>query len=324
MCECVVKLLSVIIPVYRNVESIPELVNELSELANRSFIDYKTELEIVFVVDGCPDGSYLLLSELLPEAPFNSLLLMHSRNFGSFPAIRSGLKAANGDYFVTISADLQEPPELILQFLDQLKSGLYDILVGCRENRKDSISTRFASNLFWKFYKRIVIADIPEKGVDVFGCNKHFRDKLISLNEANSSLVGLIYWLGFRRAEVMYERKERRHGKSAWTLKKKVTYLLDSVFSFSDFPIRLITLFGLFGILVSFILGSIVLVARLTEVIEVPGYATTILTVILFGALNSLGIGIIGNYAWRTFENTKKRPLAVVMDERRFKNDKVL
>lgn len=314
-------MLSVIIPVYRNVESIPELLNELSEVEKRVRSDYKMEMEVLFVVDGCPDGSFMLLSELLSEVPFNSTLLLHSRNFGSFPAIRSGLKSASGQFFVTISADLQEPPELILKFLNQLEKKSYDIVIGCRENRKDPFSVRFASTIFWKFYKRFVIKEIPDKGVDVFGCNRLFRDKLISLNESNSSLVGLIYWLGFRRKEVFYERVERRYGKSAWTFKKKINYLLDSIFSFSDLPIRLITLFGFFGLFVSFILGSIVLMARLSGIIEVPGYAATILAVITFGALNSLGIGIIGNYAWRIFENTKKRPLAVVMDKLTFKKN---
>lgn len=321
MCKSMVNLLSVVIPVYRNVESIPELLSEVSKVQIRLRDDYQTEIEVVFVVDGCPDGSHLLLSKLLPEVPFNSTLLLHSRNFGSFPAIGSGLKAANGNFFVTISADLQEPPDLILKFMDKLQTGLYDIVIGCRENRRDPLNVRFASTIFWKLYKHFVIADIPDKGVDVFGCNKAFRDKLISLDEANSSLIGLIYWLGFKRTEVFYERVERPYGKSAWTFKKKVNYLLDSVFSFSDLPIRLITFFGLFGLLVSFILGSIVLIARLSGLIEVPGYAATILVVITFGALNSLGIGIIGNYAWRTFENTKKRPLAIVMNKLTYNNN---
>ena len=192
------------------------------------------------------------------------------------------------------------------------------MVVGCRENRRDPLLSRSASNLFWKLYKKFVIREIPEKGVDVFGCNRIFRDQLLLLGEANSSLVGLIFWLGFKRGEVMYERRERQHGKSAWTLRKKINYLLDSIFSFTDLPIRLLTLFGLLGLLASVLLGLAVLLAKIFGDIAVPGYAATVLTVIFFGGLNSLGLGIVGTYAWRAFENTKGRPLAVVMATQQF------
>lgn len=313
-----VKTLSVVVPVYRNAESIPFLLAALSGVALRARREQQTEIELVFVVDGSPDASHALLVDALPAASFASQLLLHSRNFGSFAAIRSGLRVATGEYIAVIAADLQEPPELVLEFLDRLAGGQFDLVVGCRENRSDPFGSRLASEVFWRLYKRFVVHDIPKKGVDVFGCNRVFRDRLLALGESNSSLVGLIFWLGFRRTEVMYERRERQHGKSAWTLKKKVNYLLDSVFSFTDLPIRLLTLFGLFGVLSSMALGSIVLAAKLLGGIVVPGYAATLLTVTFFGALNSLGLGIIGTYAWRTFENTKGRPLAVVMDQQRY------
>ena len=313
-----VKTLSIVIPVYRSAESITLLVAALSELALSMRTKQQTALEVVFVVDGSPDDSHAQLKLALPAAPFVSQLLLHSRNFGSFAAIRSGLQVATGDFFAVIAADLQEPPELALLFLEKLASGQYDVVVGCRQNRRDPLGSRIASDTFWKLYKLCVIHDIPEKGVDVFGCNRVFRDRLLALGEGNSSLVGLIFWLGFRRAEVLYVRRERQYGKSAWTLKKKVNYLLDGVFSFTDLPIRLLALFGLSGLLVSLLLSITVLIARLVGDITVPGYAAIVLTVTFFGALNSLGLGIIGTYAWRAFENTKGRPLAVVMDAKSF------
>lgn len=313
-----VTTLSVVIPVYRNEGSIVPLIAALAEVARTARKDFACALEVVFVVDGSPDNSYAILAQALPAAPFASQLLLHSRNFGSFAAIRTGLHAASGQYFSVIAADLQEPPDLVLQFLEKLAAGTCDVVVGCRENRQDPLLTRMTSNLFWKLYKKFIIHDIPEKGVDVFGCNRTFRDRLLALEESNSSLVGLIFWLGFRRAEVTYERRLRQHGKSAWTLKKKINYLLDSVFSFTDLPIKLLGLFGLLGIIASVLLGSIILLAKVLGDIPVPGYAATVLTVLFFGALNSLGLGIIGAYAWRAFENTKGRPLAVTMLEQKF------
>lgn len=308
-----VNIFSIVIPVYRNAESIPDLIDALTEISVQIAKKFQYAIEVVFVVDGCPDKSYSLLEKALPSVPFASQLLLHSRNFGSFAAIRSGLQVARGKYFGVIAADLQEPPELLLQFLGKLNSNECDVVVGCRENREDPLMSRLASNIFWKLYKRFVIPEIPEKGVDVFGCNKAFRDHLLQLDEANSSLIGLIFWLGFRRHEVMYKRSLRKYGKSAWTLKKKINYFSDSIFSFTDMPIKLLTMFGFMGLICSLLLGSFVLLIHNFGGIIVPGYTATVLIVMFFGGLNSLGLGIVGNYAWRAFENTKGRPVAVLM-----------
>jgi glycosyltransferase involved in cell wall biosynthesis len=311
-------MLSIVIPVYRNEGSLPDLIAALSEVAAKANRNFACPTEVVFVVDGSPDNCHTLLAQSLPRAPFASQLLLHSRNFGSFAAIRTGLQAAKGEVFAVIAADLQEPPELALQFLEKLQTGEYDVVVGCRENRQDPLLSRASSNLFWKLYKRFVIRDIPEKGVDVFACDRAFRDQLLQLGEANSSLVGQIFWLGFRRGEVLYERRLRHHGKSAWTLKKKINYLLDSIFSFTDLPVKLLTLFGLIGVAASLLLTLIIIIAKAYGDITVPGYTATVLTVVFFGGLNSLGIGIVGTYAWRAFENTKNRPLSIVMATRSF------
>jgi len=206
----------------------------------------------------------------------------------------------------------------LIQFLDALSGGACDLVVGCRESREDPIATRLASGLFWGLYKRFVIPEIPDRGVDVFGCTRAFRERLIALEEAHSSLIGQIFWLGFRRAEVRYPRRARRHGKSAWTWKRKLRYLADSVFSFTDLPIRMLTLFGGLGVAVSVVLGVVVLVARALGLISVPGYAATALLVVFFGGINVLGLGIVGGYAWRAYENTKRRPLAIVMSANEF------
>jgi len=138
------------------------------------------------------------------------------------------------------------------------------------------------------------------------------------LRENNSSLVGLLFWVGFSRSFVPYQRREREIGTSAWTFQKKLRYLLDSIYSFSDLPIRVLTRIGVLGIIVSIALGIVVLGVKLFGNIPVPGYAATVLTVIFFGALNCFGLGVIGNYVWRTFDNTKFRPNYIVSSTRRF------
>lgn len=305
---------SVITPVYRNAEFVPLLIAEFARIREQVLSAYGMDTEFIFVVDASPDDSLMLLREQLPRAPFPSQLVLHARNFGSFAAIRTGLHVARGDYCAVIAADLQEPPDILLSFLKALCLEKSDIAVGVRTGRDDPALSQFSANLFWRLYRRLVVREIPEGGVDVFGCTRRVRSELLKLEEANSSLVGLIFWLGFRRSEVPYSRRARMYGRSAWTFRKKLTYLLDSIFAFTDLPVRVLSVLGGFGLGIAAALILIVLVLRAVGLITVPGYTATVLVVSFFGALNTLGLGLIGAYSWRAYENTKRRPLAVVQE----------
>jgi glycosyltransferase involved in cell wall biosynthesis len=297
-------MFSVVIPVYRNQETIPALLEALHRVKNGLDGDF----EAVLVVDGSPDHSLDLLGRFLPQARFSSQLIVLSRNFGSFSAIRAGLGAARGELIAVMAADLQEPPELMLEFQKLLLSGDVDVVVGTRAGRGDPLLGRLASGLFWGFFRTFVQREVPAGGVDVFACTREFAGHILRLNESNSTLVGLIFWLGFRRGEVAYTRRPRFAGRSSWSFARRVRYLLDSTFAFSDLPIRLLTLVGLGGVTLAVGLVLAVLVARLSGGVPVPGYAATAVMVLFFGGLNSLGLGLLGEYIWRTFENTKGRP----------------
>jgi polyisoprenyl-phosphate glycosyltransferase len=303
-------MMSLVIPVYKNAANIAPLLDALVALQR----DLASELEVVFVVDGSPDDSYLRLSSALPETNLRAQLLRLSRNFGSFAAIRAGLEVASGDRFAVMAADLQEPPELVREFDALLEKGEVDVAIGQRVGRKDPLLTRLAAGVFWSLYRRWVEPQIPEGGVDIFACSVSVRDQLLTLNESHSSLIGLLFWVGFRRALVPYQRRERQIGRSAWTLHKRIRYMSDSVYAFSDLPIRLLTWVGLSGVAVSVSLAAVVLLYKLFGDLTVPGYAATVLIVIFFGGLNCFGLGIIGNYVWRTFENTKQRPNYIVAE----------
>lgn len=305
---------SLVIPVYKNEESLPDLLAVLTDMNN----SLAGNLEVVIVVDGSPDNCYSMLREKLPSMPFSSQLLLHSRNYGSFAAIRAGLQAANGDYFAVMAADLQEPPELALEFFRLLKADEADVAIGTRDARNDPLRSRWSSEVFWWIYRKLIMKDIPPGGVDMFGCNRQFRNELLSLDESHSSLIGLLFWLGFRRRTVSYQRREREHGVSAWTFRKKINYLMDSVFAFSDLPIKLLIMFGGIGVAFSVFFGLIVIAMKITGWVAVPGYAATVLTVLFFGALNTTGIGILGAYIWRAYANTQGRPLSVVMRSETF------
>lgn len=301
---------SIIIPVYKNEGSIPRLVKVLRDM-NRKL---SGQLEAVFVVDGSPDDSLTHLHKALKGSNLTSQVIVHSRSFGSFSAIRTGLDAATGQKFAVMAADLQEPPELVLAIFQSLDRDECDVALGVRTSRSDPFLSRLASRMYWSLYRRFVVSDIPPGGVDIFGCNEPFRLELLKLKEARSSLVALIFWLGFRRKFIYYERLQRAEGKSSWTLKKKIEYMLDSMFAFTDLPIKILLTIGTIGMLISSVLAVVVIVGRLAGWISVPGYTALMLVMLFFGSLNIFGFGIIGSYVWRAYENLKGRPLSVISE----------
>ncbi|WP_213990706.1 glycosyltransferase family 2 protein [Sodalis sp. dw_96] len=302
-------MLTLVIPVYRNENNLPDLLAAIAGLNNQ----LDKALDVVFVVDGSPDRCYELLHKQLPLQPFRSTLVLLSKNFGSFMAIRTGLQHGKGERFAVMAADLQEPPELILVMNQVLLHQNIDVVVGAREGRQDPWMSRMASKIYWGLYRRYVIPEIPAGGVDIFACNKTFRNRLLTLEEHHSSLMAQIFWLGYRRRLVTYSRQRRLHGQSAWTLGKKINYMMDSIFSFTDLPIKLLIRVGALGSGMAVLLGMLTLFVKFTGTTEIPGYAMIMLTITFLGCLILLGLGTVGSYAWRTYENSKNRPLAIPM-----------
>jgi len=309
---------SLIIPVYRNELNIPELLKIVKIISGK----LQDSIEVLFIVDGSPDKSHEILSNALKTAKIYSKLVLLSRNFGSFSAIRAGLNLANGKYFAVMAADQQEPPELIVQFFTALKKNEADVIIGKRKSRSDPFFAKLSAKCFWYLYRKFIFSEMPSGGIDVFGCNKIFRDTLLTLRESHSSLIAQIFWLGFRRKTAEYERAERKTGVSGWTLKKKIDYMMDSIFAFTSLPVKLLTAAGAAGIILFGGLGLSTFISRLLGIITVPGYTALFLAIGFFGALNVFGIGIIGSYAWRTYENTKNRPESAVLSVKCFNTDK--
>ena len=260
---------SLIVPIFRSAENIADLIAALGALVPA----IPGKCEVIFVDDGSPDNSGQLLLEAQSRLPCSTKIVFHSRNFGSFTAIRTGLEFASGKYFAAMAADLQEPPELLLSFFDILSKNEADVVFGERQGRKEPIARRMTSNIFWWLYRKIVMPDIPKGGVDIFACNRDVRDTVLSIEEPNSSLIAQLFWVGYRRAFVPYVRRERLHGKSAWNFARRLRYMMDSIFSFTDAPIVAVFWAGAFGVTCSAILGIITFFARILGYIEEPGYA---------------------------------------------------
>jgi polyisoprenyl-phosphate glycosyltransferase len=307
-------MLSLVVPVYNNEENLPRLFQELGAFAQRLGDD----LEIVFVVDGATDGSLRTLQDKLPAWPISTQLLELSRNFGSFAAIAAGLAAARGEQLAVIAADLQEPPDLVLEFHRVLKSGEADVVLGTRTGRADPLLSRWLSESFWRVYRRLVLPEMPRGGVDVFGCTSEVRDRLLQLQESNTNLIALLFWLGFRRRFIPYERRPRLEGRTGWTLGRKLRYAIDSIFSFTDLPIRALLLLGAFGTVFAIAAAAVVFAMWALGRIPVLGYTPLMLVITFFGGLTALGLGIVGQYLWLALQNSRRRPNFIVKSTVRF------
>ena len=168
------------------------------------------------------------------------------------------------------------------------------------------------SNGFWRLYRRLVVRDMPRGGVDVFGCTRQVSARLAELREAHTSLVALVFWVGFRRRFVSYDRQPRLEGRSGWTFGRKLRYAIDSVFSFTDLPIRMLMFLGVIGTAVAMIAGVTVFVMWMLGRIPVLGYTPLMLVITFFGGLTALGFGITGQYLWLALQNARQRPPFIV------------
>ncbi|MEI8080493.1 MAG: glycosyltransferase family 2 protein [Actinomycetes bacterium] len=310
---------SIVVPVYNNRGTVKALLERI-EWINA---EVGGGVEAVIVIDGSPDDSADLLVEWLPKASFSSQLLRHSRNFGSFAAIATGLAACRGEFVAVMAADLQEPADLIVTFLQVLERREAQIVVGVRAARDDPGASTAMSKLFWRVYRRVVNPEIPAGGVDIFGCDRQVAHELADLREVRSSLVGLLYWVGYDRVEIPYERQPRTDGqKSGWSFRRKMRYMSDSIFSFTSLPIDALLAIGLVGTVGSLLIAVAVLLGRASGAIEVPGYTALMIVILVSTSLILLALGIVGTYVWRVFENVKGRPGSIVMTRESFGPDR--
>jgi glycosyltransferase involved in cell wall biosynthesis len=295
---------SIVVPVYKNEDSIENLLNRINEVATA----VTGMVEAVFVVDGSPDRSLEALRSSLPHDGFDAKVLLLSRNFGAFSAIRAGLREARGEATVVMAADLQEPTSLILDMLDIVQRDEADVAVGVRQSRKDGVVSRTLSAVFWKVFNRVSSLELPRGGVDIFALSRSARETLNSFEESSTSLIGLIYWMGFRRQEVPYHRVERQVGKSSWSLQKRINYAKDSITAFSEFPLSVFLWSGVVGAVVSLIFALIGAFQYIFTSDHQSQREITVIGLLFVASYLMAGLGIIGTYLWRLAENVRNRP----------------
>ncbi|MEY2629369.1 MAG: hypothetical protein RLZZ469_264 [Bacteroidota bacterium] len=300
--------LSFVIPVFRNEGSITPTYEKITGLMHKLALDY----EFVFVNDGSDDNSMQELT-VLHEQDSKVKVLSFSRNFGQVPAIIAGMKEVTGAAAVSMSADLQEPIELIENMISKWQTG-NEIVIGHRVDREDSFIANKASAVFYSLMK-YVNPKMPKGGFDFLLIDQKAIAVFNQIDERNRFFQGDILWLGFSVAFIPYSRLKRTIGKSQWTLSKKLKYFIDGLLNTSYIPIRLMSLLGIIISFFGFLYAIVIAYNRFINNTPFEGWAPIMILILIIGGLIMLMLGIIGEYVWRTYDETRKRPLYIIKDK---------
>ena len=300
------EICSVVIPVFNEEENLELLHRRLSKVLQHSCEDY----EIILVDDGSRDNSLQAMMRLRESNP-RVKVISFSRNFGHQMAITAGVDYSSGSAVIVMDADLQDPPEVILQLIEKWREG-YDTVYAIRESRKDPILKRAIAFAFYRLFKRISEVDVPVDAGDFRLMNRRVVDILRTMPERNRYLRGLASWVGFSQASISYARDERYRGERKYTLWQSARLAVDGITSFSHFPLRLVTQLGLVVSLAGFLYGAIIIILGLFFDRVVPGWTTLMAAVIFLGGVQLIVVGVVGEYIGRIYVEVQQRPLYLI------------
>jgi polyisoprenyl-phosphate glycosyltransferase len=303
-----VKTLSIAVPVYFNDQSLPILFERLTAIEDQlSSIDMR--LELIFVDDGSGDASLERLLAIKAVRPETKIIKL-TRNFGAVRASKCGLQFVTGDCFMILAADLQDPPELVMDLVQRWRDGS-KFTICVRGSRDDPFLTKVWAAVFYWLVHRLVIPDYPSGGYDIAMMDRSLLPHLVQSSK-NFHTPLLAYWLGYTPEVITYHRPKREYGKSRWTFRKRFTAFLDVVIGFSVTPIRLISGFGAIVALLSFAYGAAVVVSALFGDVPVAGFASLAALITFLLGLVIVMLGVIGEYLWRVFDEVNRRPEVVI------------
>lgn len=298
--------LSIVIPVYYNADTLELLYQDMREKILGKLGDY----EIVFVDDGSGDDSWQVMNSLRSRYPHIRLVRL-SRNFGEHAALLAGLSVCTGDCAVTKQADLQEDSGIILEMYESWKRG-NKVVLAVRKERKENPIKVFFANLYYALIRKIVNKNMPVGGCDCYLIDRKVIEVLQRLDEKNSSLTLQVLWAGFRTDMIYFVRQDREIGKSRWTLAKKVKLVMDSVMSFSYFPLRFMSGLGIFFNILAVILLVIVLIEKFIKNTPIVGWTSLMCVVLCASGIIMLMLGILGEYIWRALDAARSRPPYII------------
>ncbi len=298
--------ISIIIPVYYNADTLMLLYEDMKEKILGTLGDY----EIVMVDDGSGDDSWDVMNKIR-DIDENVKLVRLSRNFGEHAAILAGLSNCTGDCAVTKQADLQEDSELIVRMYDKWKEG-NKVVLAVRQERDEPAVKKFFANLYYSIVRKTIDSKMPKGGFDCYLLDRQAIEVLMRLDEKNSSLSLQVLWIGFKSDNVYFHRKDREVGESRWTFSKKFKLVVDSMMSFSYFPIKFMSGVGFAMACLAFIWIIEVVIEFFAIGTPVRGWSTLMILVLFSAGLILFMLGVLGEYLWRTLDATRNRPVYIV------------
>lgn len=299
------RTLTVLVPCYNEQETLPILFERMSNL-----IDSKPKglvLSLLFVDDGSKDGTRTLIRQYASTHSYVRYIFL-SRNFGKEKAMLAGIHHTDTDGLVIMDADLQDPPELIPEMAKYWFEGYEDVYARRRSRKGESWAKKFTSRMYYRILQKVSRISIQEDTGDFRLLDRRCVDALKRLNESERNSKALFSWIGFRKYEFLYDRDARAAGSSKWKLGRLIRLALDGITSFTTAPLKLATWVGLGVSLLAIVYALVILFRTLAMGVDLPGYASTMIAILLLGGLQLLSLGIIGEYLGRVFMQTKDRP----------------
>lgn len=307
-------LLSIVVPVYNEERVISEMHSRLTKALHSNGIDY----EIIMVNDGSHDRSLSIAKQLCMQDK-RVKIISFSRNFGHQIAITAGMDKAAGQAVVIIDADLQDPPELIIEMMEKWKEG-YRVVYGVRKKRKgESPFKLFTAAVFYRILRKLTPVDIPVDTGDFRLMDRKVVEQLKKMRERARFVRGMVCWVGFKQCEIEYVREKRFAGETKYPLKKMLRFAIDGLLSFSQIPLKFSSAFGLIcsGISFLYIVYGVVIKYFFPQK-AIPGWASLFVASLFIGGVQLMCLGILGEYLGRIYEETKKRPLYICDEEINF------
>ena len=300
-------LISIVAPVYNEAKVIEAFYRQLCAVLD----ELDCRAEIIFVDDGSRDASAEILAGL-KENDARIALIELSRNFGKEIALTAGLDHSQGDAVIVIDTDLQDPPALIPQLIDEWRKG-YDVVYAQRLSRAgESWFKKFTAHHFYRLIRRLAHIRIPADTGDFRLLSRRAVEALGRLRERHRFMKGLFAWIGYPQTAVSYQRQARHAGQSKWNYWRLWNFAIEGITSFSTAPLRVATYFGLLVALAAFLYGSYIILDTLIHGNPVPGYPSLMVVILFLGGIQLIGIGIIGEYLGRLYDEAKQRPLYLV------------
>jgi polyisoprenyl-phosphate glycosyltransferase len=307
MAEKSLPKISIIVPLYNEEAIFKLLIDRLTILMN----NFNESIEVVLIDDGSKDNTAQLMEEIgLSDERYQCVFL--ARNYGHQIALSAGLASASGkEAIMIIDGDLQDPPEMLIAFYEKFKQG-FDVVYGIRKKRKEYLLKKISYFTFYRLLKKISYIDIPLDAGDFSLISRRVVNYINAMPEESRYIRGMRTWVGFKQIGIEYERNERVAGESKYNFKELFKLAYNGIFNFSEIPIRLITKLGMFSIILSSIYFISVLYKRIFHD-DVPiGFTALLFSIILFGGVQLVSIGVIGEYLLRIFFQVKNRPLFIV------------